>query len=129
MTHSAGHRGYKASAAAASKDNELYGAYSQDKEGWPARNGISTRNGSPRQSTDRESRASSMALSILTLPISFKRVFCLMLSTIAKPSFRRSVGTLFVLRSKTSKVVPERRNWLVNNSAEKIHRRSIPTAV
>lgn len=54
MTHSAGHRGYKASAAAASKDNELYGAYSQDKEGWPARNGISTRNGSPRQSTDRE---------------------------------------------------------------------------
>jgi len=54
MTHSAGHRGYKASAAAASKDNELYGAYSQEKESWPARNGISTRNGSPRQSTDRE---------------------------------------------------------------------------
>lgn len=54
MTQSAGHRGYKASAAAASKDNELYGAYSQDKEDWPIRNGISTRNGSPRQSTDRE---------------------------------------------------------------------------
>jgi hypothetical protein len=54
MTHSAGHRGYKASAAAASKDNELYGAYSQDRENWPARNGISTRQGSPRQSTERE---------------------------------------------------------------------------
>jgi hypothetical protein len=54
MTHSAGQRGYKASAAATSKDNELYGAYSQEKEDWPARKGISTRNGSPRQSTDRE---------------------------------------------------------------------------
>ena len=55
MTHSAGQRGYKASAAAASKDNELYGAYSQDKEDWPARNGSSAKNGSPMQSTDRES--------------------------------------------------------------------------
>jgi hypothetical protein len=54
MTHSAGQRGYKASAAATSKDNELYGAYRQNKEDWPARNGISTRNGGPMQSTDRE---------------------------------------------------------------------------
>jgi hypothetical protein len=54
MTHSAGHRGYKASAAAASKDNELYVDYSEEKENQPARNGASTRTGSPRQSTDRK---------------------------------------------------------------------------
>ena len=54
MTHSAGHRGYKASAAAASKDDELYGVYSQEKDGWRIRNGFSTRKASPRQSKDRE---------------------------------------------------------------------------
>ena len=54
MTHSAGHRGHKASAAAASKDNELYGGHSQEIENWPVRKGIGTRKDSSRQSADRQ---------------------------------------------------------------------------
>jgi hypothetical protein len=54
MTHSAGHKGYKASAAALCKDDELYGPYRHGKEDWPVRNEVSTRNGSPRQSADRK---------------------------------------------------------------------------
>lgn len=53
MTHSAGQRGYKASAAAASKDDELYGVYNHGKEEWPEPNGFSARRTSPRQSADR----------------------------------------------------------------------------
>jgi len=53
MTHSAGHRGYKASAAAASKDNELYVNEIEERDDSPARS-ASTRTGSPKQSTDRK---------------------------------------------------------------------------
>lgn len=53
MTHSAGQRGYKASAAAASKDDELYGVYNHGKEEWPEPKGFSTRRPGPRQSADR----------------------------------------------------------------------------
>jgi hypothetical protein len=53
MTHSAGHRGYKVAAAAASKDDELYGSsYRAEMEDESMPNGMTTRSLNKQQSSE-----------------------------------------------------------------------------
>ncbi len=55
MTHSAGHRGYKVAAAAASKDDELYGSYRTELEDESVPNGMTTRSLNKQQGSESRS--------------------------------------------------------------------------
>lgn len=55
MTHSAGHRGYKAAAAAASKDDELYGSYRAEMDDESMPNGMATRSLNKQQGSESRS--------------------------------------------------------------------------